>query len=112
MNRSRVPNTYSITDLVWSFAKKIRTYDGLLIVSLFLVGAGFVLHSSHSMVCALVETKLDALSSPLARELSLGESQTSNAIFSEFKDALRHVGTHDTLALKAKDGTRPAHAGP
>ncbi|MGE4233071.1 MAG: sensor histidine kinase [Bacteriovoracia bacterium] len=106
MIRRRDRRNYSITDLVWSFAKKIRTYDGLLILSLFVVATAFVLHSSHSVMCSLVETKLDALSGPLARELSLGDSQTSNAIFSDLKDTLRRLGASENLVLTTENAPR------
>ncbi len=95
----------SIDALIGSLVSRLRSYGFCLFVSLSLFYSALVLQESHKAVCSVVQAKLDSFAGPLARELTLGEVNTSNAIFAKLKQDIVQLGVSANLKLTPKNET-------
>lgn len=90
--------------LIWNLSRKMKWYSFLIAVALSVIFTSILMRQTHEVLCALVESQLEQISGPLARELILGENGIAQEIFQELRDELQALGTQEDLRLSLLNG--------
>ena len=89
----------SFNDLIWKLTRKMKWYSFMIALALSVVFTSILLRKTHEVLCALVESQLEQISGPLARELILGETSIAKEVFQELQTELHALGTKENLDL-------------
>ena len=90
----------STADLINSLTNRIRLF-GLGLFLLISLGVGSVfMQQTHLATCALIESKLGSIAGPLAREVSLGETEIAQSILRGVRSDLLINGAKEDFRLE------------
>jgi|GEM_PF-979566 signal transduction histidine kinase len=89
----------SLSDVLWGMTRRMKwyTFGVAFILSIILTFA--LNRQTHEILCELVESKLDQISGPIARELILDEKIIVEQVFQDFKSELQALGAQEDLKL-------------
>ena len=81
-------NNQSIEIVLRKISRNYGIALSLLVLVTFGTIAGYASYSAHNGLCALLASKAESITDPLARELMLGNPEQANAMFQDFQTSL------------------------